>query len=309
MIIKADDERDAPGGEDDVDTSTGTAGKVEGGDDDDQGDDDDHDNADDQGPGDDDQGGDDGDDEEDIIVLGNEAAPASEDDSSTPQWVKDLRKQNRELQRENAALKTGKPAAEPAAVKQLRAKPTLSDHEFDEDAFAADLEAWHGEKAEIEAAKTEQARQQDAAKAAWQGKLDSFGQKKAALKVPDFDDAEAAVTATLSQAQIAVIVAYAANPAVVTYALGKRPDKLAELAKIGDPIAFAIAASKLEGELKVMKRNKNKPDPEGRVSGDAPSGGTRTDKKLERLEKQALETGNRTELIAYRRELRAKGKL
>lgn len=294
MNIMADDERDdAPGGDDvrldEIEATEATQGGDESEDEPEQA----------QG-GDDDRGETSGDDEdEDVILFGDEAAPASEDEEGTPQWVKDLRKRARELERENKALKDGKAA--PAAQPTLRPKPKLEDHDYDDEAFAADLEAWVQEKAQDDAAKAAAQQQQEAAKAAWTAKLDAYGQKKSALRVPDFDDAEAEVTTKLNQAQQAIIVAYCANPAVVTYALGKRPEKLAELAKIEDPIAFAIAASKLEGDLKVQKRSK--PAPEGRLSGSAPTAAG-ADKHLERLEAEADRTGDRSKVIAYKREQR-----
>lgn len=308
MNIMADDERnDAPGGEEaHLDDIVTTGDEGEGGDAAKGGDESEDDGGQAQG-GDDDRGdAPTGDEDEDVILLGDEAAPASDDDEGAPQWVKDLRKRARELERENKELKA-KGATPPSQPQTLRPKPTLADHDYDEDAYAADVEAWTQEKAADDAAKAKAEEQQRAAQATWQAKLDAFGTAKKALKVPDFDDAEAEVTTKLNAAQQAIIVAYCANPAVVTYALGKRPEKLAELATIEDPIAFAIAASKLEGNLKVQKRNK--PGPEGRVEGSAPLTGGAAKEKLQKLEREAERTGDRTKLIRYRSELRAQGKL
>jgi hypothetical protein len=48
--------------------------------------------------------------------------------------------------------------------------------------------------------------------------------------------------------------------------LGKHPEKLRQLASIADPIEFAFAAAKLEGQTK-MERRKPATQPESRVSG------------------------------------------
>jgi hypothetical protein len=71
-------------------------------------------------------------------------------------------------------------------------------------------------------------------------------------------------------------------------------------------VKFAFAAARLEGQTK-MERRRAGTSPEGRVTGAAPlSGGS--DKTLERLEKEAERTGDRTKLIQYRKKLNARGK-
>jgi hypothetical protein len=110
-------------------------------------------------------------------------------------------------------------------------------------------------------------------------------------------------TATLSldMVQQAVIVKAAADPALFLYALGKSEAKRAELAKIQDPIKLAAAVARMEGAVKVTTRKAPAPDRAQRGSAPMPGG---ADKELEKLEKEADRTGDRTKVIAYKRALK-----
>ena len=129
----------------------------------------------------------------------------------------------------------------------------------------------------------------------------------AALTFKDRDEAEDIVIATLSDMQQAVIVKAANNSAMVTYALGKHPAKLAEISKITDPIELAAAIARLEGKLTVTKRN-GPPEPERIARGSASVDASATDKTLERLEKEAERTGNSSKLVAYRAQMKARAR-
>jgi hypothetical protein len=94
---------------------------------------------------------------------------------------------------------------------------------------------------------------------------------------------------------------------LVSAALGKHPGKLAELAAIEDPIKFAAAVAKLEGTLKVQKRTRA-PEPETIERGNASVRQGGADQQLEKLEKEAARTGDRSKVIAYKRDQREKAK-
>jgi hypothetical protein len=144
------------------------------------------------------------------------------------------------------------------------------------------------------------------AQEAWNADLNRYAEQKAKIGVPDYEDAESIVISALNPMQQAVIVKAADNPAAFAYALSKSPSKLTELAKQQDPIKLAVAVAKMEGAVKVVKRKKGPAiDKPVSGSGSMPGG---TDKQLEKLEKEAERTGNRTELINYRKKLEARGK-
>lgn len=243
------------------------------------------------------------DDETVVVTIGEDAPPSDEDDTAAPTWVRELRKTNRELARENRELKQKQ---SPLAADQAAAmtKPTLADCDYDEDAFEAKLTEWREQQARVTADKQKKVDAEKQAQEAWQAKLDTHGKAKAALKVDDYDDAEAAALESLSVTQQGIIVSGAENSALVVYALGKNPAKAKELASITDPVKFAFAVARLETQLKVTPR-KAAPPPERKVSGNAAAGGS-VDTKLAGLEAEADRTGDRSKVIAYNREQRRK---
>lgn len=248
--------------------------------------------------------------DEDVIQIGEEEPPASEEAKAAPQWVKDLRERHRQLARDNAELKAKLNAGQSGAQQAptLPAKPKLSDPDidFDEDKLSAAMDGWYAKKREVEA---HEAKQQEAAEArqkAMQAVQENYAKSKQALKVKDFQDAEDEVVAVFDQVQQSIVMAGASNPGLLVYALGKTPKKLQELASIKDPVKFAVAVGKLETEVKVTKRTSTKPAPETTVRGNGTSGQSQA--TLERLEAEADRTGDRTKVIAYKRQLRKQGK-
>lgn len=242
------------------------------------------------------------DDDELEISFGDEPAAETErpDDSAL---IKKLREENRRANKELADLRR---AAAPPPV-ELGPRPTLDACDYDEDRFASETEAWIGRKAKADAEAQKQRQQEQAAAQAWQDELADFGRKKQALKARDFDAVQAEVEAGLSQIQQAIIVRAADDSAKVVYAIGKHPGKLADLAKITDPVKFTAAIVKLEGSLKVTTR-RQAPAPDRSARGSAPFSASngKVDAHLEKLEKEAERTNDRTKVVAYRRELRAK---
>jgi len=240
-------------------------------------------------------------DEDEVVSFEGEAAPASGEAETG--LVKHLRAQLREKAKEVETLRKPAPVPQPIEVGE---KPTLAGCDYDEEAYEAQLDQWKSRKAQAEEqARTAEQAQKQAAEA-WSAELQGHHEKKAALKFKDVQEAEEVALASLSQVQQAVIVKAASNSAMVVYALGKHPAKLAEISKITDPIKLAVAVSKLEGKLSVTKRG-GPPEPERIARGGAPVAQGK-DKELERLEKEADRTGDRTKLIAYRQKLKAQAK-
>ena len=237
-----------------------------------------------------------------VVSIGDEK-PAEEDDPArAPAWVRDLRKANREKDRRIRELEQRINATAPASAAQVVVgeKPTLASCNYDEDKYAADLEAWHGRKAEAAEQEAKARRTDEDARAAWQSRLNEYGAKAKALRVPDFEDAEGIVQDSLNIVQQGVILNGAENPALLVYALGKHPGKARELAAIQDPVKFAFAVAKLESQLKTTPR-KTAPAPEKAVRSSAP-GAAAIGNQLERLQAEADKTGDRSKVIAYMRE-------
>ena len=224
---------------------------------------------------------------EEVVVSIGEEAPPTEEEVRAPEWVRELRKTNREKERRIRELEAKLTATttENKPVVTMGPKPKLEDHDYDADRYEQALDAWHERKRqhdlETETVKKSELQQHQA----WQAKLDSYGKAKAELKVRDYEDAEETVQQLLNVTQQGVVLQGADNPALVIYALGKNPKKAKEIAEITDPVKFAFAVAKLEKELKVTNR-RAAPAPERIVSGTGRSSGA-VDSTLDRLREEA----------------------
>lgn len=244
-----------------------------------------------------------------VVTVGEESPPSDEDEFNgkpAPDWVKELRRSDREKARKIRELEAKLTESKPAEkVDQIGVKPTLESCDFDGDKFEAELLSWNERKRKADDAKKDQEKQEQAARDAWQAKLDGFEKAKKELKVSDYSEAEEVARDVLSPMQQAVIVNGSDNPALLVYAIGKHAGKAKELAAITDPVKFAFAVAKLETQMKVTPR-KNAPPPERRVSGSATTQGA--DATLEKLRDEASRTGDMTKVISYKAKLKAQGK-
>lgn len=242
-----------------------------------------------------------------VVTIGEESPTSEEDESRAPEWVRELRKTNREKDRrireQEQELQRLRTAGQPAAI-EVGEEPTLESSEYDEDKFKANWKAWNQrQQAQAEQERTKEAKR-TADQQAWQAKLDNYGKLKSELKVKDYEEVEALAQDTFNVTQQGVILSGAENPAVVIYALGKNPKKAKELASIADPVKFAFAVAKLETQLKVTPR-KAAPPPESTVRGSAPIAGS-VDSTLARLRADAEKTGDLSKVVAYKAQLRAR---
>jgi len=245
--------------------------------------------------------------EEIVVTIGEETEPEEHEDSThgTPVWVKAVRKQNRELQKQVRELKAQIVAPVAAAeVPPVGEKPSLVGCDYDTVKYEADLAAWYERKrlADEKLAKVKaQAAQQEQR---WAQRQVEYKTAKDQLNAEDYDDAEIIVQDLFDVTQQGIIVHGAKNAAQVVYALGKNPSKAKELADIKDPIEFAFAVARLESQLK-FNVNARRPSvqPESRVVGSGKPAGI-SDATLERLRAEASKTGDYTKVSAYRKQLR-----
>jgi hypothetical protein len=238
-----------------------------------------------------------------VVSIGGEAAESegsTEEPAKAPGWVKDLRKKNREQERELRDLR--RKLNESGVIKEpeLGPKPTLESFDYDqtkyEEAYASWLERKRKEderkKAADEEAKTAEQR--------WKAKLEAFQQAKAVLEVEDFEEAEALVTDLLDVTQQGIIVHGAKDSALVIYAIGKNEGVAKKLAAIKDPVEFAFAVARLEAQMKVTGK-RPAVAPEERISGSGrPSGAI--DSTLAKLRADAEKTGDYSKVHRYKKE-------
>lgn len=243
--------------------------------------------------------------EEQIAVsFGDEAPEPEPEPAPEPNQLKQLRDQARVLLREKRELEEKLRAKEaPSPEVPLGAKPKLEDHDYDADKFELALQDWFEKKRQADEKAAKANAEARAKEEAWQAKLNEYGQAKAKLKVPDYEEAEERVQATFDITQQGVMIAGAENPALLVYALGKHLAKAKELAAIKDPVKFAFAVARLETQMKTTPRSRAAPPaPETPMRSTAPSRSA-SNATLARLEAEADRTGNRTEVQRYKREL------
>ena len=245
--------------------------------------------------------------EDEIVVQIGDEAPA-EAEAAAPDWVRDLRKQQRELVKRNRELEEQlKTTQTKPAMQAVGAKPTLEACDYDAERYETEIAAWFERKRAADAEQARIQREQEEAQKSWQEKLTGYAKAKADLKVRDYDDAEALVQEQFNVTQQGILLQGLDNPALVVYALGKNPKRAKELASITDPVRFAAAAGKLEAQLKVTNR-KPSAAPERTVSNNtAPVSGA-VDSNLDRLRSEAEKTGDYTKVMAYKRQQAAKRK-
>lgn len=247
-------------------------------------------------------------DEEFVITVGDEEPEPSDDDDFSgkpaPTWVKDLRKKEREARKRikelEAQVQQVKPTEKPIEVGP---KPRLADFDYDEDDFESAVEQWHERKRQVEQQQATKQAEEEKANQAWQTKMQSYEERRqnVASKVRDFEEVEEAAKDKLTATQQGILIHAAENPELILYHLGKNPKKAQELSEITDPIQFAFAAAKLDSQMKIQTR-KPSTQPERKPSGSAGLSGV-VDQKLAQLEAKAAKTGDRTELIKYKKSL------
>lgn len=249
---------------------------------------------------------DDSDDEDDTVTvsIGEESPTPEDEQASAPEWVRELRKTNREDKRRIRELEEKlKAVSTETKPVQLSKKPTLEDHDYDAEKFEASLEQWYEQKRQVDEQNAKAESEAKSQQQAWDAKLNKYNEAKAKLKVRDFDDAEEFVRETLSVTQQGIIVKGSENPELLIYALGRNKAKAKELAAIKDPVEYAFAVAKLETQLKVTPRKA--PPPERTVTGTGRSSGA-VDSTLERLRSEAEKSGDYTKVVRYRNQQKSK---
>lgn len=225
-----------------------------------------------------------------------------------PQWVKDMRKQNREQRKRLRQLEQELATKSQAQLQQqplteLGEKPTLEKAEYDSVRYEKELAEWFEKKKALDDQRARAKAQEEEQQKQWKERVSMYERDKLVLHADDYDDAEAVIREHLDVVQQGIIVQGAKNAALMIYALGKNPDKAQMLGAIKDPVRFAFAVGRLEAQLKVHDKKPAVP-PEGKVIGSARTTGS-ADVTLERLRAEAAKTGDYSKVNAYKRKLKA----
>ena len=240
------------------------------------------------------------------VTIGDEEDEEEAKYKVAPDWVKNLRKTNREDKRRIRELEERLNKQTEIAKPVLGKKPTLEECDYDADKFDTELANWYEQKRLVDEEAARIAAEQERQNQAWNEKINAYNSGKAALKVSNFEDAEETVKEVLSITQQGIIISGATKPEIVIYALGKNPTKLQEVAAITDPVQFAFAIANLQRDLKMQPKKTPETVPEKRVVGSAPNNAA--EKTLDQLRTEAEKTGDYSKVTAYKRNLREAGK-
>lgn len=228
-----------------------------------------------------------GDDDLDDLDFSFDEPPQADDDE-----LAKLRAENLALKQEKAKWEQKNAPQLP----QLRPRPKPIDYDWDDEAYEADLDAWLDEKAEYEKAMAETGNRYNAINQNY-----AQSRERIKAKVADYDEVEQLVASNLSDEKQALLKMAVGDVGRVVYALGKSQGKLLELSKL-DEVAFIRELVLMEQKLQNRPKS-NKPAPKDHELTGVAGGG---DERLAKLEAEALRTGDRTKVLAYKKQLKAK---
>ncbi|HHL3239316.1 TPA: phage capsid protein [Klebsiella variicola] len=217
------------------------------------------------------------------LRIGDEEIPLTEEDDDhvdgqpAPQWVKDLRKNNREKDKELRELRRQleEIQSKPAEVQQpqsdaLPPKPTLESCDYDEAAFEQAVTDWHEKKSRAEQQKQQQERQQQENIQKFQQRLQKHQERATKLPVKDYRETEQIVRRELPVIQQEILI-HAADEGseLIAYALGKNPQLRQRVAAETDPIRAAFLLGQISKQVSLAPKPKKaiKPEPEVRGGG------------------------------------------
>lgn len=238
----------------------------------------------------------------DELIVTIEGEEQEEEEKQAPNWVKELRRKNREDQRRIRELEEKLAQGNaPAQSDDPGKEPELEDFDYDADAFKAAFKEWTAKKAQVEQKKEAIRRQQEEAAKEWQAVQETYAKGKARFPKEKMAEAEEEVVSVLSGPRQAMLMDMADDSAQLVIALGSSPETLRKLAAIKSDAKFIKELAKVEMNVKVQPK-KNPPPPERTISGSGKTPGA-TANKLDSLKAEAEKSGDYSKYFAEKRRL------
>lgn len=218
------------------------------------------------------------------LRVGDEEISLTEEDDDhvdgqpAPQWVKDLRKNNREKDKELRELRRQLEQVQSRPTEQqpqqqvdvIPPKPTLESCEYDEEAYEAALTDWHEKKGRAEQSKQQQQRQQQEYQQRFQQRVEAHKQRAAKLPVKDYQEMEEIVRAEVPDLHKEILIHCADEGSeLIAYGLGKSQQLRQRVAAETDPIRAAFLLGQISKQVSLAPKPKKaiKPEPEVRGGG------------------------------------------
>lgn len=239
---------------------------------------------------------------EDELIVTIDGEEQEEEEKQAPNWVKELRRKNREDQRKIRELEEKLAQGNaPAQSDDPGKEPELEDFDYDADAFKAAFKEWTAKKAQVEQKKEAIRRQQEEAAKEWQAVQETYAKGKARFPKEKMAEAEEEVVSVLSGPRQAMLMDMADDSAQLVIALGSSPETLRKLASIKSDAKFIKELAKVEMNVKVQPK-KTPPPPERTISGSGKTPGA-TANKLDSLRAEAEKSGDYSKYFAEKRRL------
>lgn len=218
------------------------------------------------------------------LRIGDEEIQLTEEDDDhvdgqpAPQWVKDLRKNNREKDKELRELRReleqvkSKPAEQQPLqqVDVIPPKPTLESCDYDEVAFEQAVTDWYEKKSRAEQSKQQQLRQQQEYQQRFQQRVEAHQKRASTLPVKDYQQMEEIVRAEVPALHKEILIHCADEGSeLIAYGLGKSQQLRQRVAAETDPLraAFILGQISKQVSLAPKARKAIKPEPEVRGGG------------------------------------------
>lgn len=228
---------------------------------------------------------------------------APDEDEEKP-LVKKLRDQIRDRDRRIHELSSGQPVAQAPIV--VGEEPSIDSPgiDWDPDKFKEEWGKWNERKQSAAKQEEEANKAQNAIKERIDNAVGAYRKRATTLGIKDFDELERGVASQLPVAlQNAIPLYLGERDALTVVALARHPKLLDEIVNMQDPVAQLLRIKEISMGVKTVQRKPPAPERGSIPQGSAAMSGS-ADKTLARLEREAEKTGNRTELIRYRQQLR-----
>lgn len=217
------------------------------------------------------------------LRIGDEEIQLTEEDDDhvdghpAPQWVKDLRKNNREKDKELRELRRQLEQIQTKPVEQqqpqsdvIPPKPTLESCDYDEVAFEQAVTDWHEKKSRVEQSKQQQQRQQQEYQQRFQQRIEAHQKRASTLPVKDYQQMEEIVRAEVPDLHKEILIHCADEGSeLIAYGLGKSQQLRQRVAAETDPLRAAFLLGQISKQVSLAPKAKKaiKPEPEVRGGG------------------------------------------
>lgn len=249
-----------------------------------------------------DSGSDDDDSDEEESDAVNVVIGEVEDEDETP-VIRTLRTKMRDAERKAKELQKKLDEKEAVnKVTELGPKPTLADHDYDEEKFASSVLEWNEKKRTVDADKERQQKANETFHGEWQEKHAAYKQRSKDIGIPDFEGTvEAQFRNSFSANQQSILVDVCLRPELVILALSQNEALAERLAGETNPVRYTAELVRLESKMKVSGM-KPTTKPEKRPAGTKVASSANS--QLEKLREAAAKSGDYTAVNAYKRKQR-----